>query len=436
MDNWQSKALSVGAWFFGVFFIIGALGVVFEGNILAAILMFVGGSLLLPPVKRLILDRKPKLGKGKITAAGSVLAVIGMFLIPTDDPINAEEPTSNPVATDTKADVLKPKPTIQIPEYKIIEDTVKRDVKRTVEVELSSRMDEASLKVLAEKIYALSDVKVERTFIIYRIAGEGDGSGWATTHYNPDLKIDIIGASASDYEKIKNASISEGEVLGSWMVSRGMDYKATVYKKDGQIYMREVYDIGALPEDKTYKLTKLDKGIKLQSESGKSFDEYFVVNQKGDLEFWSEDKNYYTAPKFSDISPELTAIKSKDISPKQAVVKSEDVVLEKSQDMSRPQKNAVRSAKQYISMTGFSRDGLIEQLSSEYGDGYDVTDATIAVDSLNVNWNEQAAKSAEEYLNMTGFSCNGLIEQLSSSAGSKYTTSEATYGAQQAGACS
>lgn len=104
--------------------------------------------------------------------------------------------------------------------------------------------------------------------------------------------------------------------------------------------------------------------------------------------------------------------------------------------LSRPQKNAVRSAKQYISMTGFSRDGLIEQLSSEYGDGYNVADATIAIDSLNINWNEQAVRSAEQYLDMTGFSCDGLIEQLSSSAGSKYTVDEASYGAQQAGACS
>ncbi|MEC5211319.1 hypothetical protein RCH20_002402 [Psychrobacter sp. PL15] len=104
--------------------------------------------------------------------------------------------------------------------------------------------------------------------------------------------------------------------------------------------------------------------------------------------------------------------------------------------LSRPQKNAVRSAKQYVSMTGFSRDGLIEQLSSEYGDGYEVNDSTVAVDSLGIDWNEQAVRSAEQYLNMTGFSCDGLIEQLSSSAGSKYTVSEATYGAQQAGACS
>lgn len=100
------------------------------------------------------------------------------------------------------------------------------------------------------------------------------------------------------------------------------------------------------------------------------------------------------------------------------------------------QSNAVRSAEQYLSISGFSRDGLIRQLSSDAGDGYEVGDATVAVDSLNVNWNEQAARSAKQYLEISGFSCNGLIEQLSSDAGDKYTVSQATYGAQQAGACS
>lgn len=100
-----------------------------------------------------------------------------------------------------------------------------------------------------------------------------------------------------------------------------------------------------------------------------------------------------------------------------------------------PQANAARSARQYLAISGFSRQGLIEQLSSDAGNGYNVADATAAVDSLSVDWNEQAARSAKQYLDMTGFSCNGLIEQLSSNAGSGYTPSQARYGAEQAGAC-
>jgi len=100
-----------------------------------------------------------------------------------------------------------------------------------------------------------------------------------------------------------------------------------------------------------------------------------------------------------------------------------------------PQNNAVRSAKDYLDLQGFSRNGLIHQLSSDAGNGYEVADATAAVDSLNVDWNQQAVRSAKQYLDMMGFSCKGLVQQLSSSAGSGYTVDQAKYGAKQAGAC-
>lgn len=430
MSNLKSKILSVGAWFFGVLFITTALGMMLQGSIVTGVLMLIGSVLLLPPIKRLILDKKPKIGKGKITVVGSVLIFISMLFVPTDSQTTANDP----VATETESDTVKDEPIseAELPKYKIIEDTVKGNIKRTVEVELSSRTDEEQLRALAKEIYALKDVNVERTFIGYRIAGEHKSQAyWATTHYDPDLKVKIMGESASNYEKIKNTALPDGDILGSWMVSWGFEYKSVAYEKDGKTYIRNIHGDGS-QKDEIYELSKSDKGIKLQNESGKDHNEYFIINKNGDLEFWSDNGNYYTAPKISDSDSKPEQIQVK---PKQTQVQNEEVALEKPKDLSRPQQNAVRSAKQYISIAGFSRDGLINQLSSEYGDGYEVADATIAVDSLNINWNEQAVKSAEQYLDMTGFSCNGLIEQLSSSAGDKYTISEANYGAQQAGAC-
>jgi hypothetical protein len=99
------------------------------------------------------------------------------------------------------------------------------------------------------------------------------------------------------------------------------------------------------------------------------------------------------------------------------------------------QERAVEAAEQYLSMEGFSRQGLIDQLSSSYGDGYSIRDATVAVDSLNEDWNTQAVRAAKSYLAMEPFSCNGLIQQLDSAYGDKFTVAQATYGAQHAGAC-
>lgn len=83
----------------------------------------------------------------------------------------------------------------------------------------------------------------------------------------------------------------------------------------------------------------------------------------------------------------------------------------------------------------FSRQGLIDQLSSGYGSQFPVEDATFAVDSLNWDWNEQATKKGQSYLDFMAFSCRGLIDQLSSPYGSQFTIEQATYGATALGLC-
>ncbi|WP_040796802.1 Ltp family lipoprotein [Nocardia higoensis] len=92
------------------------------------------------------------------------------------------------------------------------------------------------------------------------------------------------------------------------------------------------------------------------------------------------------------------------------------------QQLSPGQQNAVQSAQQYLEISAFSRSGLIDQLEYE---GYSTDDATSAVDSLNVDWNEQAAKSAKEYLELTSFSRSGLIDQLVYEG---FTYAQAEYG--------
>ena len=57
------------------------------------------------------------------------------------------------------------------------------------------------------------------------------------------------------------------------------------------------------------------------------------------------------------------------------------------------QKNAVRKAKDYLSIMAFSKSGLIEQLEFE---GFSNEDATYAVNQVDVDWKEQAVKKAED----------------------------------------
>jgi hypothetical protein len=103
--------------------------------------------------------------------------------------------------------------------------------------------------------------------------------------------------------------------------------------------------------------------------------------------------------------------------------------------LSVAQEQAILAARNYLSSgMGFSRQGLIDQLSSPYGNGFAVADATTAVDSLNADWNAQAVTAARAYLSMgQGFSHQSLVEQLSSEYGNKFTPEQAEYAAGQVG---
>lgn len=95
--------------------------------------------------------------------------------------------------------------------------------------------------------------------------------------------------------------------------------------------------------------------------------------------------------------------------------------------------NALARAQDYLNFSPFSRQGLVDQMTSEYGSGFELADATWAVDQLHVNWKKQAVRAARDYLDFTAFSRQGLIDQLSSPYGAQFTLEEATYAVNKIG---
>lgn len=91
------------------------------------------------------------------------------------------------------------------------------------------------------------------------------------------------------------------------------------------------------------------------------------------------------------------------------------------------QKNALRSAKNYISMMGFSYTGLIQQLEFE---GYPHEDAVYGADNCNADWFAEAAESAQNYINLMPMSKEELINQLEFEG---FTSEQAEHGAQAVG---
>lgn len=97
------------------------------------------------------------------------------------------------------------------------------------------------------------------------------------------------------------------------------------------------------------------------------------------------------------------------------------------ENVSREQKSALRAAEHYLDTMPFSKEGLYEQLTSEYGNNYPDEAARYAVENVQADWNEQALKSAKNYLEIMPMSDNELFEQLTSEFGEKFTPEQAQY---------
>jgi hypothetical protein len=95
--------------------------------------------------------------------------------------------------------------------------------------------------------------------------------------------------------------------------------------------------------------------------------------------------------------------------------------------LSLEQQNALREAQSYLDYSDFSRQGLIDQMSSEYGAGYPLDVATWAVDAIGADWYAEAVESAQSYLDYSSFSRQALFDQLTSAYGAQFTADEANH---------
>lgn len=162
--------LNVLAWMFGIAFLISSISELSDGNILFAIGLLFGALLLLPPIKKLIINKIPKLNRWMITSFASVvlLASIGIFapkpapentVAATDDQAVIKKTDSSVKTVVDKPVILanstNPKPIDQQPKALLNQENTKVEVvePKTDKVEVvktESKSDEPSPVIKAE----------------------------------------------------------------------------------------------------------------------------------------------------------------------------------------------------------------------------------------------------------------------------------------------
>lgn len=78
-------------------------------------------------------------------------------------------------------------------------------------------------------------------------------------------------------------------------------------------------------------------------------------------------------------------------------------------------------------MMHMSKQGIYDQLVSEYGEGFSEEAAQYAIDTLEADWNANALAKAEQYQDQMAMSPNAIHDQLTSEYGEQFTEEEADY---------
>lgn len=93
-------------------------------------------------------------------------------------------------------------------------------------------------------------------------------------------------------------------------------------------------------------------------------------------------------------------------------------------------KSALNKATTYANTMNMSKQGVYDQLVSEYGEKFSPAAAQYAIDNVKANWNANALVKAKTYQNTMDMSPAAIHDQLTSNYGEKFTQAEADYAIQ------
>lgn len=90
-------------------------------------------------------------------------------------------------------------------------------------------------------------------------------------------------------------------------------------------------------------------------------------------------------------------------------------------------KSALSQAGTYANTMHLSKQGVYDQLISEYGGKFSAEAAQYAIDNVKADWNANALAQGKTYQNDMHLSPAAVRDQLVSSYGGKFTAAEADY---------
>ena len=167
--------------------------------------------------------------------------------------------------------------------------------KNNIEVSLNKKIDKEVLQEIAMKIRENRN-EYSKLWIFYHIPNMTEGMAWATTHFTPNLEINIIGSTENQDIITSKTTDIEGEVLNKWRSEKSLMGATLVLFKNSsnKQIMRITFKDGSKMDSEIIK-SNVNGKVKYQDDNENG--EYYILESNWNLGLYGKNGKFDEAIK-------------------------------------------------------------------------------------------------------------------------------------------
>lgn len=188
------------------------------------------------------------------------------------------------------------------PIYSIINIDTSGYHRRSIDVRLKEPISESTLRNIALELKAKDPRYYERTHICYLLPGMELGKGaWATTHFEPDLKIQINGFTAEQEKALREKpNDASRKIIGCWLdTSLYTGGRITIFSKNEKHFLEKIYSDGS-GSPKEFLADFSNNRTTFREIGNNPAGEYYLIDKQGNLQLWDNEGIIWTARKINE----------------------------------------------------------------------------------------------------------------------------------------
>jgi len=180
---------------------------------------------------------------------------------------------------------------LKIARRKVWHDVIGKDVvpseKCSLDVRLGGLISRDELESLALRLFEKhGGASFKRMFICYLLPGmELNAGAWATTHFNPDLDVQILGMSLEDTRKLRDREIEipGRQIVGRWMEQGpGVSGVVAIYREGASVFLEETFGDGSQLTRELVE-SQMDGSTRFEKKERNDHGEFWLLDRSGYL---------------------------------------------------------------------------------------------------------------------------------------------------------